>query len=128
VAVESRPGQGACFRVWLPLAEGSTAAIRACGCQVEVRIGNAIVRQLVGEALVAAGYLPSADGQVVDGEAVAAVVDDDGAALAALRARRPGLPVVLLGGAPERADHRTVVLAMPVDPAELVAALRRLSG
>ncbi len=123
VSVASAPGRGTAFRLWFPLsmaaaeAEAAPAAAAGAGAAAARRVllveDEAPLRLLTRRALVAAGHEVRA---VEDAEAALAAVDDgflpevlvsdvtmpgelDGLALAeALRARIPGLPVVLVSG------------------------------
>jgi two-component system cell cycle sensor histidine kinase/response regulator CckA len=123
VSVTSSPGRGTAFRLWFPR---SAAAVEAEAAPVVAAPGGAAsarrvllvedeapLRLLARRALVGAGHEVRA---VEDAEAALAAVDDgfapdvlvsdvtmpgemDGLALAeALRARIPGLPVVLVSG------------------------------
>ena len=123
-AIESAPGRGTTVTLWFPLAEAAAApaaAPQAAAAAPHRSIGTprvllvedeAAVRETLAAELAAAGHivLTAADGaealaRLDAGEAVDALVTDlampglDGlAVIRAARARRPGLPAMLLTG------------------------------
>lgn len=154
VTVASRTGQGTEFRLWFPAAAGAEEARSAPAPAARAPAGaprrvllvedEAPLRRLALRALAAAGHeVAAAEDAEAAIEAVEAgfvpevLVSDvtmpgemDGVALAeALRARLPGLPVVLASGYAERAvgeglSGRGVrYLEKPFRMAELVAAV-----
>ena len=152
VSVESRPGEGTCFRLWFPAvppAEDAEAAAATTEAPVRPRRvllveDEPALRMLSRRALEAAGHTVRAaeDAEaalalVAQGYAPEVLVTDitmpgemDGLALAdALRAARPGLPVVLVSGYAEATvgeglDGRGMrFLEKPFRMADLVAAV-----
>jgi len=151
IEVDSALGQGAVFRVWLPIAAGSPAL--ADDADPEVMAGRSSgtvlvvedepqLRRLAVEVLEREGFtvLEAADSLAAHFAAAARpdlelLVSDvvmpsgNGVALARdLRVARPGLAVVLMSGyAEEVADVREVAdafLAKPFTPTDLVHAAR----
>ena len=151
IEVDSALGQGAVFRVWLPIAAGSPTlagvadpdvmAGRSSGTVLVVE-DEPQLRRLAVEVLEREGFtvLEAADSLAAHFAAAARpdlelLVSDvvmpsgNGVALARdLRVARPGLAVVLMSGyAEEVADVRDVAdafLAKPFTPTELVHAAR----
>lgn len=150
MVVDSTPGQGTRFRILLPRVEGEAEAPAAPAAAPPAAAGpvllvedEAPLRRLAERALRRAGHdvavaedaetaLELVEDGLVPGQLVSdvAMPGMDGVALArALRARFPGLPVLLVSGyaqsaveaAPEAADIR--FLAKPYSPADLVEAV-----
>jgi len=151
ITVESAPGQGATFRVWLPRHPGppdpveapppATPAKAAGGALILLVEDEAPLRRLAERALTRAGYrvAAAADAEeaaaLLAAEAPALLLSDvslpgrDGLALArAARAARPGLPVLLMSGYAEAALGTDLsaegigFLGKPFTPSELVSA------
>lgn len=159
IAVETRPGEGTTFRIHLPCqGMAATAGVSgqlalqeappASGGLILLVEDEAPLRRLAALVLRRAGY------EVLEAESAeaaleclegapppAALVSDmampgqDGLELArSLRARWPGLPVVLLSGYTESALGQDLAreklhfLAKPYAPAELLAALAAALG
>jgi two-component system cell cycle sensor histidine kinase/response regulator CckA len=154
VTVASRPGQGTTFRLWFPAvadapsAEAPVPPTPASAPRAPRRVllveDEAPLRRLAQRALAAAGHevVEAEDAEaaleaVEDGFAPEVLVSDvtmpgemDGVALAeALRARMPGLPVILASGYAETAVGEGLAgrgvrfLEKPFRMAELVAAV-----
>ena len=149
VSVESRPGRGTTFRVYLPLAPAA-AAVQKAGRR-EVPRGNGqsvlvvddepVVRRIVADLLESLGYraLQASGGmealQAVRSGKVDVVVSDlsmpdmDGAELCrALRAEYPAFPVVFLSGygPPDRLPPGVPFVPKPPSRAVLAMVLERL--
>jgi two-component system cell cycle sensor histidine kinase/response regulator CckA len=142
VAVESEPGRGSCFRIYLPCvqveAPGPVAAEQGPVLLVEDEM---VLRRLAerllertGHALLLAESVEGALDLLEQAPAPGMLVSDialpgmDGLELARrLRHRWPGLPVVLTSGyvglREELAAEGFQLLAKPYTPAELLAAL-----
>jgi two-component system cell cycle sensor histidine kinase/response regulator CckA len=155
ITVESTPGQGTCFRIYLPRHEGeapveAVLAVAAVAPVTEARPlllveDEAPLRRLAERALVRAGYAVVAAEDAEDALELmagaaqpAALVSDvsmpgmDGLALArALRQRWPGLPVLLLSGyaastiGSDLESEGILFVAKPYAPAALLAAVGR---
>ena len=152
ITVESTPGEGATFRVWLPRHPGppdpvdpppSAAPTDApLGALVLLVEDEAPLRRLAERALTRAGYrvVAAADAEdaapLLEAEPPALLLSDvslpgqDGLALArAARAARPGLPVLLMSGYAEAALGTDLsaegigFLGKPFAPSDLVAAV-----
>ncbi len=132
LAVESAPGQGSRFRIYLPRFDAEPEAVMevavpppvpavpAAGRRVVLLVDDEdAVRRLAERTLVRRGWnvlaAASADAALalVEGAEIAAVISDvvmpgmDGAALVrALRQTRPGLPAILVSGYAEEALRR----------------------
>lgn len=153
ITVESAPGQGARFRVWLPRHPGppdppdpsaAAPAHTPAGARVLVVEDEAPLRRLAEKTLQRAGYTVDS---AADAEEAAArfagpppallltdvsLPGQDGLALArAARATWPGLPVVLMSGYAEAtlgtdlAAEGIGFLAKPFGAEELLAAVGR---
>lgn len=136
VGVESRPGEGACFRLLLPpapepgpSAEGPPALVLFVEDEAPLRRLGTRLLQRAGHAVLAAGSAESALERLAGQPAPSLLVSDlvlpgmDGLALArGLRRRWPGLPVLLLSGygAATRAGEEFRVLGKPFEPAALL--------
>jgi signal transduction histidine kinase len=109
LAVESLPGHGATFTIWLPLTEDSSCFLRL----------------LIGQTLDALGYRTLL---TLDGDSVAVIVTDGdrGDTRSGPRLSLPTVPVVLLGGDTAIASDRTLVLPKPFEPRDLAMALRKI--
>ena len=153
ITVESAPGEGARFRVWLPRHPGppdppepppGAAADPRPGARILLVEDEAPLRRLAERALTRAGYAvdAAADAEEAAGRfalpAPALLLSDvslpgqDGLALArAARAAWPGLPVLLMSGYAEAALGTDLAaegigfLGKPFGPAELLAAVAR---
>ncbi len=149
VSVDSRPGRGTTFRVYLPLAPMRTASVEtACreaprgrGQTVLVVDDEPVVRRIVADLVESLGYRPlQAAGahealDTVRRGGVDAVIADlsmpgmDGAELCEnLRTEAPGLPVVLLSGygPPDRLPSGVPFISKPPSRAVLGAVLERM--
>ncbi len=159
VAVDSAPGQGTTFRIWLPRHDGPPEEQAARPAAIALRSGTAPAQgwlllaedeppllRLAERALTRAGFLvrgaACAEEALMlaeDGAPPAALVSDvvmpglDGFALAErLRARLPGLPVLLLSGYAESALGRDLereglsLLAKPYRLEDLVTSVHRI--
>lgn len=151
ITVESAPGEGATFRVWLPRHPGppdpaeapppAASAEAARGALILLVEDEAPLRRLAERALTRAGYRVAAAADAEDAaallqaEAPALLLSDvslpgqDGLALArAARAARPALPVLLMSGYAEAALGTDLsaegigFLGKPFAPSDLVAA------
>jgi two-component system cell cycle sensor histidine kinase/response regulator CckA len=151
ITVESTPGAGATFRVWLPRHPGPPDPAEApppapppeaaSGALVLLVEDEAPLRRLAERALTRAGYrvAAAADAEealaLLSAETPALLLSDvslpgqDGLALARdARAARPGLPVLLMSGYAEAALGTDLsaeglgFLGKPFTPSELVAA------
>ncbi|MCX7685962.1 MAG: ATP-binding protein [Acetobacteraceae bacterium] len=153
ITVESAPGEGARFRVWLPRHPGppdpvetppESAAKPHPGARILLVEDEAPLRRLAERALLRAGYVvdSAADAEEasdrLDGPPPGLLVSDvslpgrDGLALArAARAAWPDLPVLLMSGYAEAAlgtdlaAEGIAFLGKPFTPAELLAAVGR---
>jgi signal transduction histidine kinase len=126
VLVDSTPGRGTCFKIWLPLTDDSSFFLPAADTRVLVWIEDATLRLLIGQTLDALGYhaVLSPHGlQPTDIEAV--VMEGDRPAPDDLR-RFEHMPVVRLGGPDSAASHRLITLPKPFEPRDLATALRTL--
>lgn len=125
IAVESIPGHGATFQVWLPLTEDSSCFLPATDTRVLVWIEDATLRLLIGQTLDALGYRTLL---AIDGTHVEAIVTDGdrGDTQSGPRLRLPTVPVVLLGGDSALASDRVLVLPKPFEPRDLAMALRQI--
>ncbi len=149
VSVESRPGRGATFRVYLPLAparatlseDSSEEAPRGRGQTVLVVDDEPVVRRIVADLVESLGYraLQASEGrealEAVRRGGVDAVIVDfsmpgmDGAEVCEnLRGEAPGLPVVLLSGygPPDRIPPGVPFISKPPSRAVLGMVLERL--
>jgi signal transduction histidine kinase/CheY-like chemotaxis protein len=137
LAVESRPGAGTTFRVWLPLAVDSSvheAQHAPAGGRVLVVADESSVLQLTEAALAALGWevvgVRSRDAlRVGGGQRLTAVVidlppDRIDAVLPQLRQLLPGLPMVVVGG--KGAAPATCFLPRPARTADIAEALAGL--
>jgi CheY-like chemotaxis protein len=157
VAVESVPGQGSTFRVYLPRGEGISATAKAAGSPAPVRgsgtlllveddveVRAALLRLLTarGFQVIVASGMPEALA-VLDGDHPAielmitdlVMPDGDGVTLAReARARLPGLRVLFMSGYNEHPLLDDLVqagassVAKPFLGAELDSAIRALIG
>jgi len=132
IEVESTPGAGATFRVWLPVAEGSSTMMTAAGTRVLVWVEDATIQHLIVQTLHAFGYqaIPYGAGASLK-DIAALVVDLDHPELtrdATLLAKRFALvPTIGLSHAPlSNKAGVGVVLTKPVNPQAITAALGRL--
>ena len=154
MVVESQPGQGTCFRILLPRVEEAATDIRPATPPAALPARHpsgpillvddeAPLRRLAERALRRAGHdvvvaedaetaLALLEEGLVPGHLISdvAMPGMDGVALArALRARLPGLPVLLVSGYAHAAvdggleEDGIRFLAKPYGPAELVAAV-----
>ena len=161
IAAESQPGHGTTFRIWLPRHDGPADApvarhqLQPAMPPVPTPVSGAVLLvedeppllRLAARALRSAGFevvTAACAAEALEllessGTAPAALVSDvvmpgmDGLALAGqLRARWPGLPVLLVSGYAEAALGRDLaaeglrLLAKPYGLSELVAELRAL--
>jgi len=156
VGVESEPGRGTTFRVFLPATEEAAEAPAAPNGQarpggretVLLAEDDGAVRDLVAQELREAGYtvLPTASGDealALSGRhagTIHAVLSDvampgiSGRVLVdRLRAERPGIRAVLMSGHLRESDARLgglppepLLLQKPFKPGELLRALRRV--
>lgn len=132
IEIESTPGAGATFKVWLPVAEGSSTTMSAAGTRVLVWVEDATLQHLIVQTLHAFGYqaLPYVAG--ADQSAIAALVVDldhpellrDAALLAKRFAKVPkvGLSHARLSSTP----GVEVVLTKPVAPQAITTTLMQL--
>jgi two-component system cell cycle sensor histidine kinase/response regulator CckA len=153
ITVESAPGEGARFRVWLPRHPGppdppeptaEASAKPRAGARILLVEDEAPLRRLAERALLGAGYMvetaPDAEEAAARfaGPPPALLLSDvslpgqDGLALArAARAAWPGLPVLLMSGYAEAALGTDLAaegigfLDKPFTPAALLAAVGR---
>jgi len=151
VRVESRPGEGSHFRLYLPRVEASAAEATPAATELPRGTGTVLLvedepalRELAVKSLTQAGYtvLEARDGQralslaaAVGLDALHALVTDvvmpnmGGAVLTrALRAARPRLPVLYMSGYPDRdlVGDGTAFLPKPFTPAMLATAVYEL--
>jgi len=155
VEVDSRPGEGARFSIYLPAAAGVPVAVQPVGVETIAGGGEcilladdeAIIRSLSVRLLTQSGYtvLTAADGRILldtwaaHRDEVACVVTDlmmpvmDGhTAIRELRRQAPTLPIVAVSGfssAPAGlADLHVLHLAKPYSRDQLLTALRKALG
>jgi CheY-like chemotaxis protein len=135
IAVESTPGKGTQFRVYLPreLSESAPKAVRPTG-PVMVVEGDQRVRNAIVEPLEAAGYdvYPAEDIKTATrllssssrvGLLITSATLEDGSGLAlarSLRTLRPQLPVIMVAEPDEVDEVFNGCVAKPVDPARLL--------
>jgi signal transduction histidine kinase len=156
IAVESTPGVGSTFRVWLPLpdtvfqpsTEGRPSPPAARGARVLVVDDEAEVRQALVDILEMGGYQPV---ECADGHAALRALETDTFDLVltdlgmpglggwdvarAVKRRRPNTPVGLVTGWADSIDAADaarrgvdVVLSKPFEIRDLQEALARLLG
>jgi len=88
ISVESRPGRGTCFKVWLPFAEARTEDRKANGHRILAVEDDEVGRELVETILQAAGYLVDT---VVDGQSAVEAVGARAYDLVLMDVQMPGL-------------------------------------
>jgi CheY-like chemotaxis protein len=113
VAVDSAPGRGACFRVWLPASPAEEVAAAPSQARALVLDDEPAVREVTAGMLLARGYevlqaddLAAAQARLVDPDAPCDVAVLDlgllghaaGAALRRLRERAPRTALLLMSG------------------------------
>jgi signal transduction histidine kinase/DNA-binding response OmpR family regulator len=147
IACTSAPGHGTTFRIEFPLVsaeeggDGSVPDVLAHGTEtVLLVLDDACARETAERALARHGYSVLATADMDSAERLAeqhgapvhvlvaagALAGRDGPALEHLRARHPGLAVLLVSGRePLPAMHGVSLLAAPFTPLELAASVRR---
>lgn len=134
LAVETAPGRGTTFRLWLPLHDKVGSGLHAPhGARVLLVAGNTTLDQMLASGLGQLGYEIARLGQDDQSSLRAAVVDVDHAGsdgLARVRALQERLPVVVLADDPRQwgAGDATVVLPKPADLAAIGRALRKATA
>lgn len=150
--LESTPGEGTTFEVFLPRATGAAAASAPIATEISRGRGELIlvvdderaIRELVGDGLSAHGFrtlIAANDDEAIElfnrhREEIRVLLTDkamplrDGAqTIAALRAAKPTLPVVLISAEPETetdaGESRITFLRKPFSLHELLAAVDR---
>lgn len=134
LAVETSPGAGTTFRLWLPLHEKVGSGLHAPhGSRVLLVAGNTTLDQMLASGLGQLGYEIARLGHDDHSRLRAAVVDLDHAGndgLERIRALQDRLPVVVLADDPGHVPvgESTVVLSKPADLAAIGRALRQATA
>ncbi|MBN8526763.1 MAG: hypothetical protein J0M02_15635 [Planctomycetes bacterium] len=129
VAIDSAPGRGTTFTVWLPLTEDSSCFLPAAGTRVLVWVGDETLRLLIEQTLDTLGYrtLHSLEA-AAEGRIHAIIADEERWRLPdGPQQRLPGVPALLLGGK-DAEGGACIPLPRPFEPRALAAALRTLAA
>jgi len=134
IVVETAPGRGTNFRLWLPLAGSTLGDVRApVGARVLLVAGGSSLDQMLTTGLSQLGYEIARLGRDDVIHLHAAVIDIDHAGdegLAQIRTMQDKLPVVVLADDPSDwpAGDATVVLHKPAGLSDLSYALRQATS